>query len=411
MVEGARFQLFGFPVTIRPGFVVIIALIAFLYGGSLGPWLAGSLAVFTLVHELGHAVDGPPVRGRPPPSRWTCSTATRSVRPSRPLARWERALIAVAGPAIEIILGLAVLLAMGADPLSFDSVTDSPGPLRHLVGGPGDRPRQPHPRAARSTAARSPRSASTASPRAAAAITMMYVSLGLAAVGLPGARSGTRSGGLRSSIVALIAVSNLHELRQHRRGDEERRLRSPDAHGRPRRRGAGVGLGPPRPVPARRAPVALVPGPPAAAGPPAGPGPRPPLASLEDGPDGLAPPRGPTLDQLRALVALLPHGAADGQPLRRPGPHLDPRAGRRARSGRRPTAPSLYRAHPQRLDRPSRWPGRSCCSATSDDAVGWLRLAAQRWGDREALRDDPDLAGLRNRADVVALLERPARPS
>jgi len=54
-MEGARFQLFGFPVTIRPGFVVIIAVIAFLYGGELGPWLAGSLAVFTLVHELGHA--------------------------------------------------------------------------------------------------------------------------------------------------------------------------------------------------------------------------------------------------------------------------------------------------------------------------------------------------------------------
>ena len=53
-MEGARFQLFGFPVTIRPGFVVIIAVIAFLYGGELGPWLAGSLAVFTLVHELGH---------------------------------------------------------------------------------------------------------------------------------------------------------------------------------------------------------------------------------------------------------------------------------------------------------------------------------------------------------------------
>ena len=54
-MEGARFQLFGFPVTIRPGFVVIIAVIAFLYGGALGPWLAGSLAVFTLIHELGHA--------------------------------------------------------------------------------------------------------------------------------------------------------------------------------------------------------------------------------------------------------------------------------------------------------------------------------------------------------------------
>ncbi len=55
MVQGAQFRLFGFPVTIRPGFVVIIAIIAFVYGGALGPWLAGSLAAFTLLHELGHA--------------------------------------------------------------------------------------------------------------------------------------------------------------------------------------------------------------------------------------------------------------------------------------------------------------------------------------------------------------------
>ena len=40
MVQGARFRLFGFPITIRPGFILIIGLIAFLYGGELGPDLA-----------------------------------------------------------------------------------------------------------------------------------------------------------------------------------------------------------------------------------------------------------------------------------------------------------------------------------------------------------------------------------
>ena len=102
-MEGARFQLFGFPVTIRPGFVVIIAVIAFLYGGALGPWLAGSLAVFTLIHELGHAWMA---------RRFGATAAIAldllygyaSYVPARPLARWERALIAGAGPAIEILL-------------------------------------------------------------------------------------------------------------------------------------------------------------------------------------------------------------------------------------------------------------------------------------------------------------------
>ena len=135
MVQGARFRLLGFPVTIRPGFVLIIALIAFLYGGELGPWLAGALAAFTLVHELGHALAA---------RRFGATAAIAldlldgyaSYVPSRPLARWERALIAVAGPAIEIGVGVAVLLLMGANPLSLDSVRESPGPLRHLVGGP-----------------------------------------------------------------------------------------------------------------------------------------------------------------------------------------------------------------------------------------------------------------------------------
>ena len=135
MVQGARFQLFGFPVTIRPGFVVIIGLIAFLYGGSLGPWLAGSLAVFTLIHELGHAWMAPAVRGH-------ASIALdllygyASYVPTRPLARWERALIAVAGRRWRSSLGLAVLLAMGAEPALLDSVTDSPARYAIWWAGP-----------------------------------------------------------------------------------------------------------------------------------------------------------------------------------------------------------------------------------------------------------------------------------
>ena len=50
------FRLFGFPVQVRPGFVMFMVLIVVLYGNEFGVWLAGSLAAFTLLHELGHAV-------------------------------------------------------------------------------------------------------------------------------------------------------------------------------------------------------------------------------------------------------------------------------------------------------------------------------------------------------------------
>ena len=49
------FRLLGFPVHVRPGFVMLMVLIVVLYGDEFGIWLAGALAAFTLLHELGHA--------------------------------------------------------------------------------------------------------------------------------------------------------------------------------------------------------------------------------------------------------------------------------------------------------------------------------------------------------------------
>jgi hypothetical protein len=37
------------------GFLLFVGLVAFINPGPLGLWLAGSLAVLTLLHELGHA--------------------------------------------------------------------------------------------------------------------------------------------------------------------------------------------------------------------------------------------------------------------------------------------------------------------------------------------------------------------
>ena len=212
----------------------------------------------------------------------------------------------MAGPAVEIILGVVVLLAMGADPLSIDSVAETParyaiwwaGPVIGLVNLIPALPLD------------GGTIASLGIDRVAPGrgrITMMYVSLGLAAAGLlavvvyPIWRPSIL-------IVALIAVSNLHELRQRRSRRGRRRRRRPHAGRGPRRRGGGVGVGPARPVPARRArrrPWFLAHQQLQAA--PAGPGPRHPAhRSLEDGRTDWLPPRGPSLDQLRPLVDLLP---------------------------------------------------------------------------------------------------------
>jgi Zn-dependent protease len=112
-------RIFGFPVQIRPGFALFMLLIIVINGVPMGPWLAGSVAGFTLIHELGHAVA----------ARRTGATARISLdflagyasfAPTRELKRWERAGISLAGPLIQIATGCVVLIAFGVNPLSHD---------------------------------------------------------------------------------------------------------------------------------------------------------------------------------------------------------------------------------------------------------------------------------------------------
>ena len=49
-------KVLGFPIHVRPGFLFFMVLIVALYRNEFGVWLAGSIAVFTVLHELGHAV-------------------------------------------------------------------------------------------------------------------------------------------------------------------------------------------------------------------------------------------------------------------------------------------------------------------------------------------------------------------
>ena len=43
-------RIFGFPVQIRPGFALFMLLIIVINGVPMGPWLAVSVAGFTLIH-------------------------------------------------------------------------------------------------------------------------------------------------------------------------------------------------------------------------------------------------------------------------------------------------------------------------------------------------------------------------
>jgi len=113
-------RILGFPVQVRPGFALFILLVLVINGVELGLWLAGSVAVFTLAHELGHALA----------ARRTGAEASialdflagyASFAPTRPLTRAERAGIAIAGPAVQIALGTVVLLAIGVNPFDHTS--------------------------------------------------------------------------------------------------------------------------------------------------------------------------------------------------------------------------------------------------------------------------------------------------
>lgn len=120
--------LLGFPVQVRPGFLVFLVLIVFLYGGNIGLWVAGAIGVFTVVHELGHALAARST-GAQAAISLDFMMAYASYRPSRELRWWERTMIAVSGPALQVAGGTATLLVMGVNPLSRDQIIASDASL------------------------------------------------------------------------------------------------------------------------------------------------------------------------------------------------------------------------------------------------------------------------------------------
>lgn len=131
------FRLLGFDVHVRTGFLIFLGLIVFLYQDSFGLYLAVGIAVFTLLHELGHAVAARSAGAQAAISLDFLAGYT-SFRPDprRPLSRARRAVISAAGPGIQILVSVAVLLAMGIDPLSIDSARTSDAALAIWWAGP-----------------------------------------------------------------------------------------------------------------------------------------------------------------------------------------------------------------------------------------------------------------------------------
>lgn len=120
MAASPAFRLFGFPIHVRGGFLLFLALVVFVNGGELGLWIAGSAAVLTLLHELGHAVAARATGARAEISL-DFLAGYASFVPTRPLARWERAGISIAGPAVQIGIGIGVLLLIGVSPFDPDT--------------------------------------------------------------------------------------------------------------------------------------------------------------------------------------------------------------------------------------------------------------------------------------------------
>lgn len=111
------FNVFGFPTTVKPGFVVFLAFLVFLYPYPLGLWMAGAVGVFTLIHELGHAVAAR-MSGCTASISLDFMVAYAAYEPRTPLTWSQKAGIAVAGPTLQITSAIAVLLLNSTNPFS-----------------------------------------------------------------------------------------------------------------------------------------------------------------------------------------------------------------------------------------------------------------------------------------------------
>lgn len=127
-------RLFGFPVRIKVGFFVFLAVVI-AWRPSVGWQFALAVTLCSLVHELGHGFAARRLGASPEIALDFLAGSTRYT-PPRALSPLERASVAVAGPAVEIVLGLVVLAAMRVNPLDVDAVFSSTPAAVIWIAGP-----------------------------------------------------------------------------------------------------------------------------------------------------------------------------------------------------------------------------------------------------------------------------------
>jgi Zn-dependent protease len=118
------FLLFGFPTSIRPGFAVFVLFLTFLYPFPLGLWVAGAVSVFTVLHELGHALAA---------RRFRCDAsisldfmvAYATYKSSVPLPWNQKIAISLSGPVLQVVSAVLALVACGFNPLSRSDIASS----------------------------------------------------------------------------------------------------------------------------------------------------------------------------------------------------------------------------------------------------------------------------------------------
>jgi Zn-dependent protease len=133
--ERHSLRLLGFPLHVRPGFLLFVVLLIFINGNEFGLWLAAAVAGFTLLHELGHAVAARRAGADAEVSLDFMAGYTSYAAP-RPLSQGTQAVIALAGPVTHIAAGVIVLVLMGANPLDEASWQQSPATQAVWWAGP-----------------------------------------------------------------------------------------------------------------------------------------------------------------------------------------------------------------------------------------------------------------------------------
>jgi Zn-dependent protease len=109
--NAAVFRLFGFPVHVRAGFFMFMVLVVMIQGPTFGIPFAVFLALFTLLHELGHAFAAR-ATGAEAQIALDFMAGYAAFTPTRPLKRWERIGISFAGPGVQILIGTIVYVML-----------------------------------------------------------------------------------------------------------------------------------------------------------------------------------------------------------------------------------------------------------------------------------------------------------